>query len=392
MFVFLPKAVENGRQECYNGGRIIFVPDESIARGLEKSDLFRRNAKGNPVSYEIAEIGDGGEGTGKILTKALGGSFVKATVHSPVFDKKIEAEYGICGKTAIVEVAAAIGIALVGEKKRRPGDLTSYGAGELILDGLDRGCDRFLISLGGSATNDCGLGALQALGFRFLSSDKKSVPFGAKGIKNVALIDLSHADPRLSRCTFTLLCDVKNPLCGEVGCSRTFGKQKGATESEIKETDEAMRSFSALAAEVLGQDRSKEEGSGAAGGLGFAFSSFLHAEIRRGIDFVTDAIGLKEKIAGSDLVITGEGKTDGQTAMGKAPAGIAKLAKKYGKPVIALCGTIGENADLCRSAGIDAFFSCLREPVPPEKAIEKEYAIKNLTSLSEQIFNALNLL
>ncbi len=365
---------------------------ECIARGLEKSDFFRKNAKGNSVSCEIAEIGDGGEGTGKILTKALGGKFVKATVHSPVFAETTEAEYGICGKTAIVEVAAAIGIALVGKESRHPGDLTSYGAGELILDGLDRGCDRFLISLGGSATNDCGLGALQALGFRFLSSDKKEVSLGAKGIKNVAFIDLSHADPRLSSCTFTLLCDVKNPLCGENGCSRTFGKQKGATESEIKETDAAMKNFAALAAEVLGQDRSKEEGSGAAGGLGFAFSAFLHAGIRRGIDFVTDAIGLEKKIAGSDLVITGEGKTDGQTAMGKAPAGVAKLAKKYGKPVIALCGTIGEDADLCHNAGIDAVFSCLREPVSPEKAIGKEYAAANLTSLSEQIFNALNLL
>ena len=365
---------------------------ECIARGLEKSDFFRKNAKGNSVTCEIAEIGDGGEGTGKILTKALGGNFVKATVHSPVFAETTEAEYGICGKTAIVEVAAAIGIALVGKDSRHPGDLTSYGAGELILDGLDRGCDRFLISLGGSATNDCGLGALQALGFRFLSSDKKEVPLGATGIKNVAFIDLSRADPRLSSCTFTLLCDVKNPLCGENGCSRTFGKQKGATESEIKETDAAMKNFAALAAEVLGQDRSKEEGAGAAGGLGFAFSAFLHAGIQCGIDFVTEAIGLEEKIAVSDLVITGEGKTDGQTAMGKAPAGVAKLAKKYGKPVIALCGTIGEDADLCRSAGIDAVFSCLREPVSPEKAIGKEYAAANLTSLSEQVFNTLNLL
>lgn len=283
---------------------------------------------------------------------------------------------------AFIEMAVCAGLPLVPPEKRNPLNTTTRGVGELILAALDDGAREIYLGIGGSATSDCGLGMLSALGYGFFDED--GVPCGDRGrdVANVARIDLSGADRRLSACRFVVACDVTNPLFGPNGAAHIFAPQKGASPEDVEFLDTAAKKFAALSSE----HNAGLPGAGAAGGLGFALKEFLEAALVPGIDFVLDAVGLEGEIRDAELVITGEGRLDGQSVMGKAPSGVARRAKKYGVPVLALAGSIGSGAEASNKAGIDAYFSIVPGPCTLSEAMDVETARKNLARTAEQAF------
>ena len=357
----------------------------------------------------VYPLADGGEGTVQALAKGLGGRLEKVKVTGPLGEPVI-CEYGIVeGKTAIIEMAGAAGITLVQPELRNPLNTTTYGVGEVIKDAIGKGCRHFIIGIGGSATNDGGIGMLQALGAEFLDEGGKQVPFGAKGVEKLAAINCEHILFELKDCDFRIACDVDNPLCGENGCSHIFGPQKGATPKMAEQMDQWMEKYAQLTAKYFQEVKklsadvawnpvdsgenydSDYPGCGAAGGLGFAFRAFLHGKLEPGINIVLEEIGIESAIKDADIVITGEGCLDGQTVMGKAPIGIARLAKKYGKPVIAFSGAVTEDAAACNQAGIDAFFPILRQVTTLEAAMSPATAIRNMTAVVEQTFRLMKM-
>ena len=282
-------------------------------------------------------------------------------------------------------MAGAAGITQVPDEKRNPLYTTTYGVGEVIKDAIEKGCRRFIVGIGGSATNDGGVGMLQALGYAFLDKDGKQVLPGARGLKDITEITDAYVIPELAECKFRVACDVTNPLCGELGCSAIYGPQKGATPEMIQDMDQWLGAYAELAKERFPKADAKYPGTGAAGGMGFAFLTFTDAVLESGINIVLDETKLEDYIKDADLVITGEGRMDGQTAMGKAPVGVAKLAKKYGKKVIAFAGAVQRDARACNDAGIDAFFPILRGVVTLEEAMKNENAKQNLADTAEQV-------
>ena len=337
-------------------------------------------------SVTVCPLADGGEGTVEALCEGLGGRTVKVDVTGPLYTP-VEAEYCILpdGKTAIVEMASAAGITLVPDNMRNPLNTTTYGVGEMIRDAISRGCREFIIGIGGSATNDGGTGMLRALGFEFFKENGQPMGMGAKGLKELHSISARNAMPELSKCSFRIACDVTNPLCGQNGCSAVFGPQKGATPEMIADMDRWLESYAGIAKDILPNANPNAAGAGAAGGLGFAFSAFLNAELQSGIKIVSKLTHLEEHIKNADIVITGEGRLDSQTAMGKAPIGVAKLAKSYGKRVIAFAGCVTEDAEALNDCGIDAFFPILRNVVTLDEALDKTNAYKNLVSTAYQV-------
>ncbi|MBQ2890410.1 MAG: glycerate kinase [Clostridia bacterium] len=335
----------------------------------------------------ISPIADGGEGTVEAIVSATGGEVAEIFVTGPL-GEKVKASYGIItsSKTAVMEMSAAAGITLIDEKDRNPMNTTTYGVGEMIADAISRGCRKFLIGIGGSATNDGGVGMLSALGFEFLDENGNAVPLGAKGLEKIAEIRTENSLPYLKECEFNVACDVANSLCGEKGCSAVYGPQKGATLEMIKDMDLWLNRYAELTKKVLPQSDANAPGTGAAGGLGFALLSYLNANLKSGIELVMKETQLEVHIKDADLVITGEGRLDGQSAMGKAPTGVAKLAKKYNKPVIAFSGCVTDEAAECNEQGIDAFFPILRTPCTLEDAMNVENAYKNLRDTAEQVF------
>ena len=333
----------------------------------------------------VKPLADGGEGTTEALVEGLGGEMAEVRVHGPL-ETPVDACYGIIRKTgtAIMEMAAAAGIILVG-KDRRPLDATTYGVGEMIRDAVEKGCRNFIIGIGGSATNDGGIGMLTALGYEFLDAQGKAVGIGAGALKDVASIRTDHVLPELRECSFKIACDVTNPLCGTNGATYIYGPQKGVTEDLRDELDAAMASYAQVTKTCIGTDHMESEGAGAAGGLGFAFLSYLHADLQPGIELVLEAVGMEKTMEGADLVFTGEGRLDGQTAMGKAPVGIAKLAKKHGAKVVALAGAVIEGAEKCNDSGIDAFFPILRRIVTLDEAMDPKTAKENMIRTTEQV-------
>ena len=283
-------------------------------------------------------------------------------------------------------MSAAAGITLISENERNPMDTTTYGVGEMILDAISRGCRRFIIGIGGSATNDGGIGLLTALGFEFSDKNGKQVPLGAKGLKDIAVIRTENAVKELKECSFCVACDVKNVLCGKEGCSAVYGPQKGATPEMIGEMDLWLENYARLTKKIIPDSDANAPGAGAAGGMGFAFLAYLNAAMVPGIELVIGETGLERHIKDADLVVTGEGRLDGQSYMGKAPIGVAKLAKKYGKPVIAFSGCVTDDAVLCNEHGIDAFFPILRKPCTLQEAMNKDNAYKNLRDTAFQVF------
>ena len=339
------------------------------------------------AEVSVRPIADGGEGTVEALVLGMNGKEVTVTVTGPL-GTPVECTYGILeeSKTAIVEMSGAAGITLVPQQDRNPLHTTTYGVGEVIKDAISRGCRHFIVGIGGSATNDGGMGMLKALGYGFLDKYEKPVSFGAKGLKDLAKITDTDVIPELKDCTFRIACDVTNPLCGSQGCSAVYGPQKGATPTMIQEMDQWLGAYATLAAETFSKADALYPGTGAAGGMGFAFLTFTNAVLESGIKIILDETHLEDYIKDADIVVTGEGRLDGQTVMGKAPIGVAQIAKKHNKRVIAFSGCVTEDATLCNDAGIDAFFPILRGVVTLEEAMSREIAEKNMIATAEQVF------
>ena len=333
----------------------------------------------------VKPLADGGEGTTEALVEGLGGDMVQVQVHGPL-ETPVNAAYGVIreSNTAIMEMAAAAGIILVG-KDTRPLDSTTYGVGEMIRDAITRGCREFIIGIGGSATNDGGIGMLTALGYEFLDAEGKPAGIGAGALYKVAKICDDKVMPELKDCHFRIACDVTNPLCGENGSTYIYGPQKGVTVELRDELDHAMGAYAQVVKAYNGTDYAKTPGAGAAGGLGFAFLSFLSGELLPGIELVLNAVEMDKAMEVADLVFTGEGRLDYQTAMGKAPVGIAKMAKKHGAKVIALAGAVIEGAQECNEQGIDAYFPILRQVVTLDEAMDPATARKNMVETTEQV-------
>jgi len=344
------------------------------------------------AEVEVRPLADGGEGTVETLVLGMGGRLEKLMVTGPA-GRPVECTYGIldASRTAIVEMSAAAGITLVTGEERNPLNTTTYGVGEIIVDAIGKGCRRFIVGIGGSATNDCGIGMLQALGFGFLDAYGKQVPFGAKGLRDVVNITDIDVIPELKECTFRIACDVTNPLYGPTGCSAVYGPQKGATPSMILDMDAWMKSFAELAKVKYPESDARYPGTGAAGGLGFAFRTFTNAVLESGIRIVLEETRLEDYIKNADIVVTGEGRLDGQTVMGKAPIGVAGIAKRYDKPVLAFSGCVTEDAAACNEHGIDAFFPILRGAVTLSEAMDRENAKKNMIAATEQAFRLIKL-
>ncbi len=345
------------------------------------------------AKISVLPMADGGEGTVEALTLGMGGELQSIKVTGPSDDQKITAQYGILRdkKTAIIEMAAAAGLTLLPLEKRNPLYTTTYGVGEILRDAIHKGCRHFIVGIGGSATNDGGLGMLQALGWQMLDNVGEAVPHNALGLERLAVIDDSTVLPELKECTFRIACDVTNPLLGPEGCSAVFGPQKGAPPDKISIMDEWLQHYAELAKAKYPQANPQAPGAGAAGGLGFAFLTFTRANLESGINIVMKETRLEEQIAAADLVITGEGRLDGQTVMGKAPIGIARIAKKYEKPVIAFSGCVTPDARLCNTHGIDAYFPILRQVTTLSQALDPKNAQQNMTDTVEQVFQLIKI-
>lgn len=366
--------------DSFKGSLSTFASGKAVAEGIK--------AVYKDAETVICPLADGGEGTVAAITSSMGGRLCRASVCGPL-GNCVEAEYGVIDEThtAIIEMSAAAGITLIDAEERKPLQTTTYGVGELIAHAIKaNGCRSFIIGIGGSATNDGGVGMLQALGFSFLDGSGNEIPRGARGLSALAEIRCDGALPELAECAFHIACDVTNPLCGDRGCSAVYGPQKGATPEMVRNMDAWLAHYAKLSERVTGCSNADTPGAGAAGGVGFAFVSYLHGKLQSGIELVIGATGLEERIKDADVVITGEGRLDGQTYMGKAPIGVAKLAKKYGKPVIAFSGCVGEDASTCNDHGIDAFFPILRSVCTLEEAMDTDNAYRNLKSTAEQAF------
>lgn len=343
------------------------------------------------VQVIVKPLADGGEGTTDALVEGLGGTCVYVEVVGP-FGKTVKAKYGILGDgvTAVMEMAEAAGITLADKSELNPWKATTYGVGEMIRDAIQKGCRNFIIGIGGSATTEGGVGMLMALGYEFLKKDGTPITPDMQELELIEQICCRNVIPELEACQFQIACDVKNPLYGETGAVHVYGPQKGVKENEKEIFDLKMKHYAAKSAEFTGRDCSLVEGAGAAGGLGYAFTSYLpHVELKSGIEIVLEAIRLEDEIADADVVITGEGRMDAQTAMGKVPVGVAKLAKKYPVKVIAFAGGVTEDAVECNRAGIDAFFPIVRGITTLEAAMEPDTARKNMTLAVEQVFRLL---
>ena len=361
----------------------------SLEAGSAISEGIHRALK--DVEVIVRPLADGGEGTVEALALGMNGRIEKIKVTGPLGDP-VEAVYGIIDEThtAIIEMSAAAGITLINEQERNPLDTTTFGVGEMIKDAIKKGCRHFIVGIGGSATNDGGIGMLQALGFGFLDVNGNQVSYGAKGLKDIEKITDEEVLPELKECYFKVACDVSNTLCGDQGCSAIFGPQKGATPSMIMQMDKWLADYAGLTQKKYPKANMKQAGTGAAGGLGFAFLSYMNASLESGIKIILDETKLESYVREADIVITGEGRLDGQTVMGKAPIGVADIAKKYGKTVIAFSGCVTEDAVLCNEHGIDAFFPILRTVTTLSDAMDSENARKNMISTVEQVFRMIN--
>ena len=335
----------------------------------------------------VKPLADGGEGTTDALIEGMNGERIDLTVTGPMHTP-VDAYYGYLRETntAVMEMASAAGITLVPDKEKNPLLATSYGVGEMIIDAIQRGCRNFIIGIGGSITNDGGIGMLKALGVRFLDEKGEDAGEGGQALAKVACIDLSGLNPLLKDCHIQVACDVNNPLCGESGSTYVYGPQKGVTEDMKKTLDEAMAHFARVTSESLENDYMNTPGAGAAGGLGFAFLAYVGATLTPGIELILDAVGLEDELSGADVVVTGEGRLDFQTAMGKAPVGVARLAKKYNARVVAFAGSVTKEATACNKEGIDAFFPILRGVCTLADAMDPVNARNNMIATVEQVF------
>jgi glycerate kinase len=370
----------------------VVVAVDSLKGSLSSMEAGNAVREGVLLAHPDAEVivrplADGGEGTTDALIEGLGGERIHVTVTGPL-KKPVSAYYGYLKETntAIIEMASAAGIVLVSEEEKDPMTATTFGVGELILNAVEKGCRNFIIGIGGSATNDGGIGMLQALGYVFLDQNSQNTGQGGQALGKVAEINTDHVHKLLKECTFQVACDVNNPLCGENGATYIYGPQKGVTEQMKAKLDQDMLHFSQITSTHLGNNFAQSEGAGAAGGLGFAFLSYLGAKLTPGIELILNAVNLESVIKDADYVVTGEGRLDHQTAMGKAPVGVASLAKKYNIKVLAFAGGVTKGAIACNQAGIDAFFPIVRGVTTLDEAMKPENARANMIDTVEQVF------
>ncbi|EPJ5579168.1 glycerate 2-kinase [Citrobacter koseri] len=344
--------------------KIVIAPD-SYKESLSATEVAQAIEKGfreifPDAQYVSVPVADGGEGTVEAMIAATQGSAHSTLVTGPL-GEKVHASWGISGdgKTAFIEMAAASGLALVPPEKRNPLITTSRGTGELIIQALNSGVSNIIIGIGGSATNDGGVGMVQALGVKLCDASGTEIGYGGGSLNTLSTIDVSGIDPRIKNCAIRVACDVTNPLVGELGASRIFGPQKGANEALILELDRNLSHYADIIKKFLHVDVKNVPGAGAAGGMGAALMAFLGAELKSGIEIVTQALNLEEHIHDCTLVVTGEGRIDSQSIHGKVPVGVASVAKKYHKPVVGIAGSLGKDVSIVHLYGIDAVFSVL---------------------------------
>ncbi|OOH90288.1 glycerate kinase [Pasteurellaceae bacterium 15-036681] len=368
--------------------KILIAPD-SFKESLTALEVANAIELGFSKIFPDAEyikipMADGGEGTLQSLVDATQGRLLSTEVTAPL-GNKIQANFGISGdgKTAIIEMAAASGLHLVPVAGRNPLITTSFGTGELIKAALELGVEKIILGIGGSATNDGGVGMLQALGARFYAKDHQPIQFGGKALGQIESIDISQLDARLNHVQFSVACDVDNPLCGERGASAVFGPQKGATPEMVAELDQALSHFAQVVERDLQLNIRDIAGSGAAGGMGAGLQLLPNVELRSGVQIVLDAVKLTDYAEQADLVITGEGRMDGQSIYGKTPIGVAKTAKQFNKPVIAIVGCLREDYEVVYQAGIDAVFPIIRNLSPLEEILKNGEV--NLVSTAQNV-------
>jgi glycerate kinase len=355
--------------------RIVIAP-QSLKGSLTAAEAGQAIADGVRAVYPQAEIdivpvADGGEGTVQALVDATDGELIQQTVTGPL-NTPVQAFFGLLGdgRTAAIEMAASSGLPLVPPERRDPRITTTYGVGELILAALDRGSRHFIIGIGGSATNDGGAGMAQALGVLLLDNEGNPLPFGGATLTKLAHISLENIDPRLAECTVEVACDVNNPLCGPTGASTIYGPQKGATPEMVTLLDNALAHYADIIERDMGRTLREIPGAGAAGGLGFGLMAFLHATLRPGAQIVLEAVKLEEHVRTAGLVITAEGQLDSQTAYGKSVGAVAAIAKRYGLPVLALAGGLGQDYQSVYALGVDAIAVLPSGPMPLSYAME----------------------
>lgn len=366
--------------DSFKGSLSSLEAGQAVRAGIAQADPRAQVA--------VRPLADGGEGTVEALIAGMEGVLEQVTVTGPVGDPVV-CTYGIlpATATAVLEMSGAAGLTLVPEGRRNPLYTTTYGVGEVIRDAIEKGCRRFLVGIGGSATNDGGVGMLQALGYGFWDDQGRPIQRGAQGLAHLSRITCDQVLPQLAECEFRVACDVTNVLCGPQGCSAVYGPQKGATPEMVADMDRWLSHYAQLAKAVRPDTAHPDApGTGAAGGLGFAFQTFTHGVLEPGVSIVLEETHLEDFIRDADLVITGEGRLDGQTAMGKAPVGVARLAKRYRKPVVALAGSVTKDASSCNAQGIDAFFPILPAPCSLAQAMEPETARANLSATAQQMY------
>ncbi len=349
--------------DSFKGSVSALVAADAIEQGVRR--VFPE------AIIEKVPMADGGEGTVQSLVDATGGHIQTHCVLAPL-ENEVDAKFGILadGETAVIEMASASGLTLVTPDERNPLRTTTYGTGQLIHAALEAGCRRFIIGIGGSATNDGGVGMAEALGVRLLDANGKQIPRGGGNLEQLQSIDMTGLHPAISETETVVACDVNNPLTGPDGASHVYGPQKGATPKMIKTLDASLAHFDKVLVQTLGKSFNDIPGAGAAGGLGAGLMAFLNAELKLGVDIMIDAVNLKERVKGASVVFTGEGQLDFQTAFGKTPVGVAKVAKAHNIPVIAIAGGIAEGAEAVYEAGIDAMLGIVQEPMSLEVAVE----------------------
>lgn len=373
--------------------KIIIAPDsfKGSLTSAEVANAIELGIKRVAPNCEIVKvpIADGGDGTMDTLVSALGGKKIKIKVHDPLM-RPIEAEYGLVknGGTAVIEMATASGLTLLSKEEQNPSITTTFGTGEIINDALQRGCHTFLIGIGGSATNDAGIGMLKALGFRFLDKKGEECDVVGNALQSIYSIDETRVSSKVYEAQFTIASDVDNPFSGTNGAAYVYASQKGANNKMVEELDKGLESFRQLIIEKKGIDLNTISGAGAAGGLGGGFVAFLNAQLKPGIEMVLQTIDFENHLQNADFVVTGEGKLDIQTTMGKAASGILDAASKKNIPVIAIGGSV-EDKEALLKRGFTSLFSTTPNGMSIEEAMQEETAKENIAQTAEQLIRTM---
>ncbi|MGM0549216.1 MAG: glycerate kinase [Bacillota bacterium] len=368
--------------DSFKGSLTALEVAENIEKGIKKA--------APKAKVELLPLADGGEGTVQALVDATQGEIIQAEVLGPL-GNKVQAFYGLLGdnKTAVIEMAAASGLPLVPQAKRNPLKTTTYGTGELIKSALDQGVEKIIIGIGGSATNDAGVGMAQALGAQILDAAGNQIGFGGGSLDQIVEINLENLDSRLKSVEILVACDVDNPLFGKNGAAYVYGRQKGADRKMIKKLDQNLRYFNQMVIKKLAKDLSQVAGAGAAGGLGAGLLAFLAADLKAGIEIIFELLNFEKQLENVDLVITGEGCLDAQSLNGKVVVGVAHAAAKKRIPVIAIAGSLGAKADKILTEGISSYFSIINKPANLDEIINQSPEL--IISLSEQIIRTISL-